>query len=105
MSPSESAPLLAAESLPASTKQYSARHRLYAVFLLNFLLFCGQAMVLAPRVQIYEGIICDKFSSEHGNKDAPGDWSCKDTAVQAELAFVLGIEELLTVLLSIQIQC
>ena len=76
------------------------------VFLVNFLLYGGQLIALAPRIQLYESIICQDYSSGDtvegaaaaaANTSAP---RCKAADVQAELAFVLGIEEFLTVFLS-----
>lgn len=70
------------------------------VFLINFLFFTGQMLALAPRMQIYESIICRDYSSRDVSKAPLDAGRCKDTDVQSELAFVLGIEELLTVFLS-----
>lgn len=104
MSPNESTPLLDEDRVDQQTRS-ARRNGLYGIFCLNFLLFCGQAMTLAPRVQIYEDIICEKLPSRPLVTGTPllaiSDARCKDADIQAELAFVLGMEELLTVFLSI----
>ncbi|KAL2183079.1 MFS general substrate transporter [Thermothelomyces heterothallicus CBS 203.75] len=82
---------------------------LLLVFALNMLLYSGQTMALAPRMQMYEEIVCRDFSSRDGGGGggtgplplAPGSGRCKDADVQAEVAFVLGMEEFLTVFLSV----
>ncbi|KAL2015581.1 hypothetical protein VTK56DRAFT_5214 [Thermocarpiscus australiensis] len=81
---------------------WSARHStLCLIFSLNILLYSGQMMALAPRMQMYEDIVCGDFSSRDGVAGALGGGRCKDADVQAELAFVLGMEEFLTVFLSV----
>lgn len=69
--------------------------------MVNFFLYTGQSTVLAPRIQIYESIICRDYASRDLPAAAlPGVGRCKEQDVQAELAFVLGIEEFLGVFLS-----
>jgi hypothetical protein len=102
MDSDESTPLLARHTHTQDNKRdWWAHSSLFLVFLVNFLLQGGQLIAVAPRVQIYESILCEDFSSRNIGEAVPivGD-RCKDADVQAELAFILGMEEFLTVFLS-----
>ncbi|KAF7514818.1 hypothetical protein G7054_g14972 [Neopestalotiopsis clavispora] len=104
MASGETTPLLAASPSPRTRADrdkwtYAAWS---LVFVVNFFLYTGQSTVLAPRIQIYESIICRDYASRDLPAAAlPGVGRCKEQDVQAELAFVLGIEEFLGVFLSI----
>ncbi|KAH8696757.1 major facilitator superfamily domain-containing protein [Talaromyces proteolyticus] len=100
---SETTALLASNTQQQrKTRDWWECSTVFLVFLINFLLQGSLFIVLAPRMQIYESILCQYHAPGNIGEVVPmnGD-RCKDLDVQAELAFILGMEEFLTVFLSV----
>jgi MFS family permease len=77
------------------TTSTSKTHTIPLIYLTSFLFLFGETLQPAPRLSIYESIIC---SSHYGS---PGAHDCKIAPVQQELAFLGGIERLSVIVPSI----
>lgn len=80
--------------VPRPTKM-AAKNTITLVFLTTFLFLFGQTLQPAPRIAIYEDIVCRQYYG------SPGPHDCKTTPVQEELAFLGGIERLTIIIPSI----
>ncbi|KZM19225.1 uncharacterized protein EKO05_0007315 [Ascochyta rabiei] len=65
------------------------------VYLTSFVFLFGETLQPAPRVAIYESIVCQHYYASRGPHD------CKIAPVQQELAFLAGIERLSVIIPSI----
>lgn len=73
----------------------TTKHTIPLVYLTSFLFLFGETLQPAPRLSIYESIICQQHYG------APGVHDCKIAPVQQELAFLGGIERLSVIIPSI----
>lgn len=74
-----------------------SKYTLPLVYLTSFLFLFGETLQPAPRIAIYESIIC-----QHHYASSPGGpHDCKTAPVQEELAFLGGIERLSVIIPSI----
>lgn len=65
------------------------------IYITSFLFLFGETLQPAPRIAIYETIVCRQYY------DSPGPHDCKVAPVQQELAFLGGIERLSIIIPSI----
>ena len=65
------------------------------VYLTSFLFLFGETLQPAPRIAIYEAIVCQQYYASAGPHD------CKIAPVQQELAFLSGIERFSIIIPSI----
>ncbi|KAF3044822.1 hypothetical protein E8E12_010935 [Didymella heteroderae] len=72
-----------------------SRYTIPLVYLTAFLFLFGETLQPAPRIAIYESIVCQQHYG------APGPHDCKIAPVQEELAFLGGIERLSVIIPSI----
>lgn len=73
----------------------TAKYTIHLVYLTSFLFLFGETLQPAPRIAIYESIICQQHYGSLGPHD------CKIAPVQEELAFLGGIERLSIIIPSI----
>lgn len=74
------------------------------VYLTSFLFLFGETLQPAPRIAIYESIVCQQYyghSQEPGDGKWNGEFDCKIAPVQQELVFLGGIERLSIIIPSI----
>ncbi|KAF2645220.1 MFS general substrate transporter [Massarina eburnea CBS 473.64] len=71
------------------------------VYLTTFLFLFGESLQPAPRIEIYERVICHTFYAQPSNSTASEHVDCKSAPVQQELAFLIGIERLSVILPSL----
>ena len=74
------------------------KHTISLVYITAFLFLFGETLQPAPRIAIYESIVCDQYYADR-TQDGPLD--CKVPPVQQELAFLGGIERLSIIIPSI----
>ncbi|KAF2123382.1 hypothetical protein P153DRAFT_304037 [Dothidotthia symphoricarpi CBS 119687] len=67
------------------------KHTVSLVYVTAFLFLFGESIQPAPRIAIYESIICDRHYADTAQN---GPYDCKIAPVQQELAFLGGIERL-----------
>jgi MFS family permease len=72
-----------------------SKYTIPLVYLTSFLFLFGQTLQPAPRIAIYESIVC------HQHYGSPGPHDCKIAPVQQELALLGGIERLSIIIPSI----
>lgn len=72
-----------------------SRYTIPLVYLTAFLFLFGETLQPAPRIAIYESIVCQQHYG------APGPHDCKIAPVQEELAFLGGIERLSVIIPSV----
>lgn len=75
-----------------------ARYTIPLVYLTSFLFLFGETLQPAPRLAIYESIIC---AQHYGSPATGAQHDCKIAPVQQELAFLSGIERLSIIIPSI----
>ncbi|KAJ8116282.1 hypothetical protein OPT61_g2259 [Boeremia exigua] len=73
----------------------TAKYTIHLVYLTSFLFLFGETLQPAPRIAIYESIICQQHYGSAGPHD------CKIAPVQEELAFLGGIERLSIIIPSV----
>ncbi|KAF1955940.1 hypothetical protein CC80DRAFT_414656, partial [Byssothecium circinans] len=69
------------------------------IYLTAFLFLFGESLQPAPRIEIYERVICQSFyhNNNNSNNHKPNredTQDCKTAPIQQELAFLIGIERL-----------
>lgn len=69
------------------------------IYLTSFLVLFGETLQPAPRLAIYEALVCKQYYLTHPPSSGPQD--CKVTPVQEELALLGGIERLSIIIPSI----
>jgi MFS family permease len=74
------------------------KHTIPLVYITSFLFLFGETIQPAPRIAIYESIVCDQY---YAHKTQNGPLDCKIPPVQQELAFLGGIERLSIIIPSI----
>jgi MFS family permease len=74
------------------------KHTIPLVYVTAFLFLFGETLQPAPRIAIYESIVCDQY---YADKTQNGPFDCKIPPVQQELAFLGGIERLSIIIPSI----
>jgi MFS family permease len=74
------------------------KHTISLVYITAFLFLFGETLQPAPRIAIYESIVCDQY---YADKTQNGPLDCKIPPVQQELAFLGGIERLSIIIPSI----
>lgn len=72
-----------------------SKYTIPLVYLTSFLFLFGETLQPAPRIAIYESIVCQQHYG------TPGPHDCKIAPVQEELAFLGGIERLSIIIPSI----
>lgn len=73
----------------------TARHTITLIYLTSFLFLFGETLQPAPRIAIYESIVCQQHYG------SPGPHDCKIAPVQEELVLLGGIERLSVIIPSI----
>lgn len=73
----------------------TTKYTIPLVYLTSFLFLFGETLQPAPRIAIYESIVCQQYYA------SPGPHDCKIADVQQELAFLGGIERLSIIIPSI----
>ncbi|KAF9693735.1 hypothetical protein EKO04_008390 [Ascochyta lentis] len=71
------------------------KHTIPLIYLTSFLFLFGETLQPAPRIAIYESIVCNHYYA------SPGPHDCKIAPVQQELAFLGGMERLSVIIPSI----
>jgi MFS family permease len=74
------------------------KHVIPLVYVTSFLFLFGESIQLAPRIAIYESIVCKQY---YAGSRQNGPLDCKIPPVQQELAFLSGIERLSIIVPSI----
>ncbi|KAH6639486.1 major facilitator superfamily domain-containing protein [Boeremia exigua] len=78
-----------------TTTKPTTKYTIPLVYLTSFLFLFGETLQPAPRIAIYESIVCQQHYA------SPGPHDCKIAPVQEELAFLGGIERLSIIIPSI----
>ncbi|KAH7385860.1 major facilitator superfamily domain-containing protein [Pyrenochaeta sp. MPI-SDFR-AT-0127] len=73
------------------------KHTIPLVYITSFLFLFGESIQPAPRIAIYESVVCHRY---HADNETPS-VDCKVLAVQEELSLLIGIERLLIIIPSI----
>ena len=76
----------------------TTKYTIPLVYLTSFLFLFGETLQPAPRIAIYESIVCQQY---YGKEPGNGEAACKIAPVQQELAFLGGMERLSVVVPSI----
>lgn len=80
-------------SPPLTLKPRGQINPVFYIYSILFLYTFGEYLQPAPRAQLYESIICQKYYSDIGSL-GPAHQDCKTQAVQEELVLLRGIERL-----------
>ena len=95
----EEAPLLdhiqdEATNIPPQPR-YQSRSSRSAVFLLSFIIFClalGGSLAIVSTTRLLEEILCHHYYKDRQDQDGSvGENLCKVSAIQSELAYLIGI--------------
>jgi MFS family permease len=73
----------------------SKKYTIPLIYITSFLFLFGETVQPAPRIAIYESIVCEQYYG------SPGPHDCKVAPVQQELALLGGIERLSVIIPSI----
>jgi len=73
------------------------RYTIPLIYLTSFLFLFGESIQPAPRIAIYESVVCHQHYANHPSQLA----DCKIAAVQEELSLLIGIERLSIIVPSI----
>lgn len=98
------------EAGSSARRDLSSLRRRFAVplvYVVVFFYLFGENIQPAPRIDLYESIVCRQYYASHGSTSGPPDGtpmaildgqSCKIPAVQAQLALLTGLERLSSIL-------
>lgn len=75
----------------------SQKYTIPLIYLTSFLFLFGETLQPAPRIAIYESVVCHQFYRNNASQAA----DCKVPAVQEELSLLIGMERLSIIIPSI----